>query len=189
MCWVVIESGTAGWASTLVKESAPPGETAEASDQYAAGALSAFWLNFMGSRLITAYLIHGADMDSAELVRITQIVQVTIAVLAVLLMLALAATRRRLLVITLIVFAGFICGPFFPNLIGQLFTHLGASQQMDYAGRSVGMIFACASVGWTLLPTAMGFMGRRYGIRMAFLLPACAGVIMAALIWANKIAA
>ena len=55
----------------------------------------------------------------------------------------------------MIVLAGFICGPFFPNLIGQLFTHLSASQQMEYAGRSVGMVFACALVGWTLLPTAM----------------------------------
>lgn len=189
MCWVVIESGTAGWASTLVKESAPPGDLPENSDRIAAGALSAFWLNFMGARLITAYLIHGAEMDSAKLVHITQIVQLTIAGLAVLLMLALAMTRRRLLVIILIVFAGFICGPFFPNLIGQLFTHLDASQQMDYAGRAVGMIFACASVGWTLLPTAMGFMGRTYGIRMAFLLPAGAGAIMAALIWVNKIGA
>jgi MFS family permease len=189
LCWVVIESGTAGWASTLVKESAPAGETAESSDRIAAGALSAFWLCFMGARLLTAYLIHGADMDNAELVRVTQIVQLTIAVLAVLTMLALATTRRRPLVIALIVLAWFIYGPFFPNLIGQLFTHLGASQQMDYAGRSVGMIFACASVGWTLLPTAMGFMGRRYGIRRAFLLPACAGALMAGLIWANKIGA
>jgi hypothetical protein len=35
----------------------------------------------------------------------------------------------------------------------------------------------------------MGFMGRTYGIRIAFLLPACAGALMAALILANKIAA
>src|SRR5438046_6122973 len=92
LCWVVIESGTAGWASTLVKESAPAGEPVEASDRIAAGALSAFWLCFMGARLLTAYLIHGADMDNAELVRITQIVQLTIAAAAVLTMLALVAT-------------------------------------------------------------------------------------------------
>ncbi len=38
-----------------------------------------------------------------------------------------------------------------------------------------------------LLPTAMDFMGRTYGIRMAFLLPACAGGIMAGHILVNKI--
>ena len=54
MCWVVIESGTAGWASTLVKESALAGETVETSDRIATGALSAFWLCFMGARLLTA---------------------------------------------------------------------------------------------------------------------------------------
>jgi hypothetical protein len=36
-------------------------------------------------------------------------------------------TRSRKLVITLVVFAGLICGPFFPNLIAQLLTHLDAT--------------------------------------------------------------
>ena len=188
MCWVVIESGTAGWATTLVKEAAPAGEGPETSDRIAARALSAFWLCFMGSRLLTAYLVHGAGVSNDELVRVTQAFQVGIAVLAVLTMLGLVVARSRNVVIALVVFAGFICGPFFPNLIGQLFTHLGATDKMAYAGRSVGMVFACASVGWTLLPTAMGFVGRRRGVRRAFLLPAAVGVLMAVLILINNVA-
>ena len=196
LCWVVIESGTAGWATTLVKESRPTAgagdsvQSAEAtSDRTAARALSAFWLCFMGSRLLTAYLIHGTNLSGAELVRITQTLQVTIAILAVLSMIGLAVVRSRGLVIAIVVCAGFIFGPFFPNLIGQLFIHLGASDQMEWGGRAVGMLFACASVGWTLLPTAMGFVARDRGIRRAFLLPAACGMVMTFLILINKIAA
>jgi len=189
LCWVVIESGTAGWATTLVKESRSTsgGQSDATSDRTAARALSAFWLCFMGSRLLTAFLIHDAQISSAELVRITQRLQITIAILAVLAMVGLAVVRSRGLVIVIVVCAGFIFGPFFPNMIGQLFTHLGASNQMAWAGRAVGMLFACASVGWTLLPAAMGFVARDRGIRRAFLLPAACGVVMTVLILVNRI--
>jgi MFS family permease len=187
MCWVVIESGTAGWATTLVKESAPEGEPEETSEKIAAQALSAFWLCFMGARLLTAWLIHGAELESAELVRITQFVQVGIAILSVLTMLSLVVAKSRRFVVAAVIFAGFICGPFFPNVIGQLFTHLNAHDQMAFAGRSVGMIFACASVGWTLLPIAMGYVALKKNIRTSFLLPAAAGVVMTVLILVNKI--
>lgn len=187
MCWVVIESGTAGWATTLVKTAAPAGESNERSERIAARSLSAFWLCFMGARLVTAYVIHGAALSSAELVETTQRMQVAIAILAVLAMIGLAVARSRAAVIAVVVFAGLICGPFFPNIIGQLFTHLQVAGKMAYAGRSVGMIFACASVGWTLLPIAMGFVANRQGIRRAFLLPAAGGVLMTVLILMNKI--
>lgn len=187
MCWVVIESGTAGWATTLVRESAPEGESYERSERIASRVLSVFWLCFMGGRLLTAYLVHGAQMKSDALVRITQSLQVTIAVLAVVAMLGLKTMRSRGAVSVLVIFTGLIAGPFFPNLIGQLFTHLGVANKMAYAGRSVGMIFACASVGWTLLPAAMGFMARKRGVRHAFLLPAASGVVMTILILMNKI--
>ena len=104
-------------------------------------------------------------------------------------MIGLAVVRSRWLVIVIVVCAGFIFGPFFPNLIGQLFTHLEVSSPMASAGRAVGMLFACASVGWTLLPTAMGFVARDRGIRRAFLLPAACGVVMTVLILVNRIAA
>lgn len=187
MCWVVIESGTAGWATTLVRQSAPDKEPEEVSEKIAAWTLSAFWLCFVGARLLTAWMIHGADMESAELVRVTQILQVTIAVLTVLTMLSLVVATSRRTVVATVIFAGFICGPFFPNVIGQLFTHLKAEEQMAFAGRSVAMIFAFASVGWTLLPIAMGFVAMKKGLRRAFLLPAAVGVIMTILILMNKI--
>jgi hypothetical protein len=187
MFWVVIESGTAAWATTLVREAAPPGEDAAVSERTAARALSAFWLCFMGARLLTAYVVHGSGMKSDALVQATQSLQITIAVLAVLAMLGLTVLKTRRAVVALVVFTGFICGPFFPNLIGQLFTHLGATDQMAWAGRAVGMVFACASIGWTLLPAGMGFTARRRGVRRAFLLPAAGGVVMIVLILVNKI--
>lgn len=187
MCWVVIESGTAGWATTLVKESAPEGESEEASEKVAARALSAFWLCFMGARLLTAWAIHGAELSSADLVSTTRMMQVAIAVLAVVTMLCLVTFKSRRSVVAAIIFAGFICGPFFPNVIGQLFTHLKAQDQMAFAGRSVGILFAFASIGWTLLPIAMGFVAMKQGLRKAFLLPAAAGVVMTVLILLNRI--
>ena len=189
MCWVVIESGTAGWATTLVQSAAPKGESAEVSDRIAARALSAFWLCFMSARLLTAYFVHGAQMTPTALVATTQTLQVAIGVLAVLAMLGMATLRSRKAVIALVVFTGFIAGPFFPNLFGQLFTHLGHSEKMAFAGRAVGMAFACASLGWTLLPAAMGFVANKSGVRRAFLLPAAGGVVMVVLILMNKITA
>ena len=187
MCWVVIESGTAGWATTLVKESAPDGESEEVSEKVAARALSAFWLCFMGARLLTAWVIHGAELSSEELVSTTQTMQIAIAVLAVVTMLCLVTFKSRSNVVAAVIFAGFICGPFFPNVIGQLFTHLKAQNQMTFAGRSVGILFAFASIGWTLLPIAMGFVAIKRGLRKAFLLPAAAGVVMTVLILLNRI--
>lgn len=188
MCWVVIESGTAGWATTLVNESAPQEEKAAVSDRIAARALSAFWLCFMGSRLIAAFVIHGANLETDKLLATTRLVQIGIAGLAVASMLGLALIKDRRCVIALVVFIGFICGPFFPNLIGQLFSHLAAVEKLEFGGRSVGMLFACASVGWTLLPVAMGFVAVRQGIRRAFLLPMVVGVVMLGLIIMNKVA-
>jgi len=187
MGWVVIESGTAGWATTLVKNAAPADEPVEQSERVAARALSAFWLCFMGSRLIAALVMHNVGSTAAEKVEVTQWLQLTIAALAVACMLALVVSRSRKVVIAVVVFAGFIFGPFFPNLIGQLFEYLKAHGIDSHIGRAVGMLFACASVGWTLLPTAMGFLGREKGIRRAFLLPAACGVVMAVLIWVNRI--
>jgi len=182
LCWVVIESGTAGWASTLVAEAAPAGEPREAGERVAAGTLSAFWLCFMASRLATAFAIHWSGIGGERLVQATRLMQLSIAVLAVAAMLALATLRERRLVVATVVLAGLLCGPFFPNLIGQLFTHLEARQRMEFAGRAVAMIFACASVGWAILPTAMGFVAARHGLRRAFLLPAACGAVLTALV-------
>jgi fucose permease len=104
-------------------------------------------------------------------------------------MLALVAFRGRRAVVAAVVFGGLICGPFFPNLLGQLFTHLESSGRMDYAGRAVAMIFACASVGWAILPTAMGFVADRSGLRRAFLLPAACGLVLVALLLATSVGA
>ncbi|MFM8290478.1 MAG: MFS transporter [Planctomycetia bacterium] len=182
LCWVVIESGTAGWASTLVAEAAPAGEPRETGERVAATTLSAFWLCFMASRLATACAIHWSGLAGERLVQATRTMQLAIAVLAVATMAALVVFRGRRAVVATVVFAGLLCGPFFPNLIGQLFTHLEARQRMEFAGRAVAMIFACASVGWAVLPTAMGIIGARHGIRRAFLLPAACGVVLAALL-------
>jgi len=48
----------------------------------------------------------------------------------------------------LLLFAGLIYGPFFPNLMAVLLNHF----PVELHGRAVGVLFGCASIGWTARP-------------------------------------
>src|SRR6185295_5308148 len=54
--YVPLESGVAGWATTLVGKQAPAGESPEIGPRISSRALSGFWLGFSGSRLAVALL-------------------------------------------------------------------------------------------------------------------------------------
>jgi MFS family permease len=58
-----------------------------------------------------------------------------------------------------ILFAGLLMGPFFPNLMAILLDHV----PVEVSGRAVGVIFAGASIGWTLIPLAIGAIAKRAG--------------------------
>ena len=72
--------------------------------------------------------------------------QVVIAVLAVLTMLGFVVTRSRKLVIALVIFAGLICGPFFPNLI------VGSRRFNTPNERSSQIVRECVLLFWSIHP-------------------------------------
>jgi fucose permease len=142
--YVPIESGVAGWATTLVTKQGPGGERA------ASVALSGFWLAFMGSRLLVSIVgLHGREKP----------VLLGLAVACLGLMLALVLLRGRLPVAAVVVAVGAICGPVFPTLIG---VYLGGVDP-GLLGRAVGFFFAFASTGWTLVPALIGMTARKTG--------------------------
>jgi fucose permease len=142
--YVPIESGVAGWATTLVTKQGPGGE------RTASAALSGFWLAFMGSRLLVSIVgLHGREKP----------VLLGLAIACLGLMLALVLLRGRLPVAAVVVAVGAVCGPVFPTLIG---VYLGEVDP-GLLGRAVGFFFAFASTGWTLVPSLIGIAARKTG--------------------------
>jgi fucose permease len=187
LLWVALESCTAAWATTLVQRLTPAGEDEKRSARISAWALSAFWFCFMGSRLIAALVEHGSTATAAETVRSARIMHIALTVAMGFAMLGLALSRRRGITFGLVVAAGLIAGPFFPNLMALLLTHFPA----EVHGRAVGMLFAMGSVGWTVIPSIMGAVAKRRGVPHAFRVAAlCAlillGVVIAHFVYASK---
>ncbi|MCP5549540.1 MAG: hypothetical protein H7A53_01390 [Akkermansiaceae bacterium] len=122
MLWAPLESATAAWSTTFVKDQAPAGEEEARSKRVAEWTLSGFWLCFMGSRLLLMAFYHNLKKTghSIEEARVTHIV---LAALVLLAMLGLTRSRRRGLTIGLILSAGLLMGPFFPNLMAVLLDH------------------------------------------------------------------
>ncbi len=176
--WVPIESGTAAWATTLVKRLTPGGENEKKSSRIAAAALSAFWFCFMGSRLIAAIIEHNSKATAAETVHTARLVHIALAVAMTLVMLGLVFSQRRGATFALLVLAGLLAGPFFPNLMALLLTHF----PVEVHGRAVGLLFGMASIGWTIIPSIMGAVAKRRGVPRAFLVAAVCGVILLALV-------
>lgn len=160
MVWAPLESATAAWATTFVKDQAPEAEDEGKSKRIAAWILSGFWLCFMGSRLLMA-LFHylRGDTPVAEQVYEARITHIGLAVCAVLAMIGLVRSRKRGLTIGIILFAGLIMGPFFPSLVTILLSHFDANLH----GRAIGVLFAGASIGWTLIPLVIGGIAKKTG--------------------------
>jgi len=178
LLWVPMESGTAAWATTLVQRLAPAGEDEKRSARVSAWALSAFWFCFMGSRLIAALIEHGSKATAAETVHTARIVHIALAVAMGLAMLGLAFSRRRGLTFALLVAAGLISGPFFPNLMALLLTHF----PVEVHGRAVGMLFGMGSIGWTVIPSIMGAVAKRRGVPQAFVVAAICALFLLAVV-------
>ncbi|MFN0125546.1 MAG: MFS transporter [Verrucomicrobiales bacterium] len=176
--WVPVESCTAAWATTLVNRLAPAGEDKSRTARIDAWALSAFWFCFMGSRLIAAVVEHSRGATALETVHSARLMHIALAVAMGLTMLGLAWSRRRSLTFALLVAAGLIAGPFFPNLMALLLTHFPA----EVHGRAIGMLFAMGSVGWTVIPSIMGAVAKRKSVPHAFRVAAACTLILLGLV-------
>jgi MFS family permease len=179
LLWVPIESCTAAWTTTFVKTIAPQGEAPERSARIAAWTLSAFWLCFMGSRLLAAVIYHYGDIkDPVNAARMTHIV---LAALTILVLLGIIYSRNRNATIALIIIAGLLYGPFFPNLMAILLSHFPVAVH----GRAVGTLFGIASIGWTIIPIVIGAVADKSTLRRGFLVAVATGVALLALVVAH----
>lgn len=179
LLWVPIESCTAAWTTTFVKNVAPAGEPQERSARVAAWTLSAFWLCFMGSRLLAALIFHsGKVSDPVAAARTTHIV---LAALTIVVLLGIIYSRQRTMTIALIVIAGLLYGPFFPNLMAILLSHF----QVEVHGRAVGTLFGMASIGWTIIPIIIGRVADKSDLQRGFLVAVGTGVLLLGLVIAH----
>jgi fucose permease len=163
-CHVPIEAAVATWATTLMLDK-------KVSDATASTLLSAFWLAFMGSRLITALTLpKGADM----------VLIITMAALCIAFTLGIALSRAAWLTCALVVAAGLILGPIFPTLIAVLLSHV----QTELHGRVVGLFFCIGGIGWTAIPILIGAYAKRTSVQRAFLIATGSAILLTILcVW------
>jgi fucose permease len=160
-CHVPIEAAVATWATTLMADKG-------VREEKASSLLSAFWLTFMGSRLITALTLpEGADT----------ILVVTMAGLCIAFTLGIAFSRSASLTCTMVVVAGLVLGPIFPTLIAILLSHVPTSLH----GRTVGLFFCIGGIGWTAIPILIGSYAKRTTVQHAFLIATASAAILTAL--------
>jgi MFS family permease len=192
MFWVPIESSTAAWTTTFVNGLAPTGEAPERSRRIAAWTLSGFWLCFMGARLLTAVIFHsgaapeGEDAIKSAMVHAIHVARVThivLAVLCILMLLGIVFSKKRGLTIALILLAGLLYGPFFPNLMAILLSHF----PVEVHGRAVGLLFGCASIGWTVFPMIIGTIATRSTLQRGFLVAVGCGIVLLGLVTGHLI--
>lgn len=160
-CHVPIEASVATWATTLMNNKG-------VSEGGASMLLSAFWLTFMGSRLITALTLpEGAST----------ILVITMAALCIAFTLGIALSRSAWLTCAIVVAAGLILGPIFPTLIAILLSHV----QPSLHGRTVGLFFCIGGIGWTAIPILIGACAKRTSVERAFLIATACATLLTAL--------
>ncbi len=189
--WVPIESCTAAWTTTFVTGLAPAGEAPDRSRRVAAWTLSGFWLCFMGARLLTALIFHSGDLPSdeaarqaalAQTVQLARVTHIVLAALSIGALLGLVYSRKRSCTIALILLSGLLYGPFFPNLMAILLSHF----PVELHGRAVGILFGCASIGWTVIPAVIGTIAARTTLQRSFLIAVGDAVVLLALVIAHS---
>ena len=189
MLWAPLESATAAWTTTFVSSTKPSNsadtESPERRTRIAEWTLSGFWMCFMGSRLLMA--IYHQFYESKDPILEARITHIVLAALVIVAMVGLVRSRSRKFTIGIILFSGLLMGPFFPNLMAILLDHV----PVEVGGRAVGIVFAGASIGWTLIPLVIGNVAARTGnLRRGFIVAVVnavllLGVVVGHLLYAN----
>lgn len=155
---VPTEASVATWATTLMTDK-------KVSEERASALLSAFWLTFMGSRLVTALTLpEGAD---------TTLV-IVMAACSIAITLGIVCCRNATLMCLLIIVAGAVVGPIFPTLIAILLGHVEPSLH----GRAVGVFFCIGGIGWTAIPILIGIYANRTSVQKAFLIASGSALLL-----------
>lgn len=178
LLWAPLESATAAWTTTFVSTTEPKdGSVIEENPvrrtKIAEWTLSGFWMCFMGSRLLMA--IYHQLYESKDPIFEARVTHIVLAALAIVAMTVLVRSRSRRLTVGVILFSGLLMGPFFPNLMAILLDHV----PVEVSGRAVGIVFAGASIGWTLIPLIIGNIAARTGsLRRGFIVAVINAVLL-----------
>jgi fucose permease len=155
---VPIEASAATWATTLMTDKG-------VSEARASTLLSAFWLTFMGSRLVTALTLpKGADT----------LLVIAMSELCIAFTLGIAFSRSSWLTCATVVAAGLVLGPIFPTLLAILLKHVPEPLH----GRTVGLFFCIGGIGWTAIPIAIGAYAKRTTVQRAFLIATGSAIVL-----------
>jgi fucose permease len=151
-----LEASVSAWTTTYLGEKGLGEETAS-------GLLSAFWLTFMGARLLTAFTLPpGWEAMFILVLSLACVVVLTGVVLG----------RSPKLAVGMVLGAGLVFGPIFPTIMAILLGHFDARLH----GRAVGMLFAIGGIGWTAIPILIGAYARRTSVQRGFLIAVAAAI-------------
>ena len=183
MLWAPLESSTAAWTTSFINEQRPESEDEDRGKRIAAWTLSGVWMCFMGSRLGMA-LYHNFFSHGSDSIASTHLLHIVLALLAIVAMLGLVRSRKRSVTIFIILAMGLISGPFVPGVIAILLSHVSP----EVSGRAVGVAFAGASIGWTLVPLIIGKIAAKTGsLQRGFLVAVVTAILLLALVIAHNI--
>jgi len=157
-----IEGAIGSWSSTYL--------TQLGFSELRAGLLvGGFWLTFIISRLVAAYLEYSQVRDAEPWIMIM------LAGLAAVAVGGLAGTRDRNHAVMWLLLTGLVLGPIFPNLVGILYRHFAEGEM----GTAYGGMFLLGAAGSLSLPPVMNVYARRTSIRSALRLPTVISLILA----------
>src|SRR5438552_10824953 len=117
----------------------------------------------------------------AHTVKFTRMTHIVLAVMCIVALIGLVLSRKRALTIALILLAGLLYGPFFPNLMAILLSHF----PVEVHGRAVGILFATASIGWTVFPMVIGAIAARTTLQRGFVVAVADAVVLLGLVIAH----
>lgn len=152
-----LEASVGMWATTFLVEMGN-------QEKRVGWLLSGFWLTFLASRLLAAFLHVQADAW----------VIVALAILAAVMLGNLASATHRGRSRVEVLLLGAILGPIFPTLVALLFQHF----QVD-RGTAYGTMFAVGSLGSLLLCPLIGLVARRQAVQQTLRIPMIMAVALA----------
>jgi MFS family permease len=158
----LIEGALGSWASSYLKQLG-------FSERRAGLLVSGFWLIFIASRLVAAFMEYSLvpNGDSWIVIFLAGLAAVAVG--------GLAGTRDGNHAILWLMLTGVALGPIFPNLIGILYRHFAEGE----IGTAYGAMFLLGGAGSLLLPPLMSGYARRTSIRTALRLPTVISLVLA----------
>jgi fucose permease len=137
----------------------------------------------MGARLFTALIFHSGELPAEEgarqaaiahTVQVSRFAHIVLTVSCIAVLSGLVISRKRALTISLLLLAGALYGPFFPTLMAILLSHF----PVEVHGRAVGILFGCASVGWTVIPVVIGTIAARTTLQRGFVVAVADALVL-----------